>query len=253
MKIAYLIPNVLITKVECKKREALLNKWAFPGTEVHIITFDDGPGTVECRYEEIICIPNMAKKAVELEQQGYDAVISGCAEDPGLEVIRELLTKTLVVGPGQTSMLVAASLGARFSVISTDNFNINIWHELAYKAGVSAKLYSVKPLNSPVTDFFSKENRQRILSRIVEIAKKEIEAGHIDTLILGCMSLGYLDMGADIEQALGIQVINSPKTVVKFTEALVGCGLVHSKLAYCTPKLIKEGKSMDEFMLKRTE
>lgn len=255
MKIAYLVPNILISLTEARRREELLNKWAFQGTRVDFITFDEGPSTIESRYEEIISIPNMAKRVKELEDEGYDAAIIGCAEDPGLEVLRELTTKMLIIGPGQTSMLIAASLGSRFSTISTNVFNIQKWYELAYRAGVLAKLYSVRPLGLPVADFHQ-SNKEVIISKIVGLAEEEQKKGNIDVIVLGCLSLGYLEITNDIEKATGLSVINSPFAALKYSEALVGCGLIHSKIAYPTPSRMENFNSqisLDEFIVTRSK
>ena len=240
MKIGYLLPGTLISLDEVKRREAVLNKWAYPGTEIDFITFDEGPSTIESRYEETISIPLLAKKTVQLESEGYDAVIIGCAEDPGLEVLRELTTRMVVIGPGRTSLLIAASLGSRFSAISTNTFNIQKWYELAYKAGVSDKLCSVRPLGLTVADF-CQNNRQKIISKLIPIIEREKSDNYVDVIVLGCLSLGYLDITEDIASATGICIINTPHTVVKYTEALVSCGLTHSKIAYPLPLRIQNG------------
>ena len=57
------------------------------------------------------------RRAVELEQEGYDALILGCYGDPGIDGIRELISIPMV-GPGEATALMAASLGHRFSIIT---------------------------------------------------------------------------------------------------------------------------------------
>ena len=255
MKIAYAVPNTLITKAECKRREELCREWAFPGTEVTFITFEEGPATIESRYEEMLSIPLLAKEAVRLEEEGYDALILGCGNDPGLEILRELTTKMLVTGPMQASLLIAASLGSRFSILTPNAGSVNIAYELASKNGISDKLHAVISLDLNVTDLYAEENKRRITSQIIDVAGKEKTNHHVDTIVFACLSLSYMDITQEVEDALGIRVIHSPRAVLKFTEALVGAGLRHSKAAYPLPQKIEKGivQTVDELYVQRFE
>jgi Asp/Glu/hydantoin racemase len=50
-----------------------------------------------------------------------DAVIVGCFDDPGVDALRELATRTLVVGPGAAAMHVAGLLGGSFGIVTVPN------------------------------------------------------------------------------------------------------------------------------------
>src|SRR5215211_932591 len=63
-----------------------------------------------------------------------------------------------------------------------------------------------------------------------------------DTLILGCMSMGFLNVAEEMSETLGVPVINPGRASLKMAEALVGAGLVHSKVAFMTPPKIASGE-----------
>ena len=111
MKIGYVVPVPLYWDVqEASPRGELLKEWAFPNTEVNFVIVTEGPITIESKYEEYLSFSATAKEIVRLEKEGYDAAILGCAADPGLDAMREITTKMLVVGLGEASVLTAAML-----------------------------------------------------------------------------------------------------------------------------------------------
>ncbi|MEI3614783.1 hypothetical protein [Pseudogracilibacillus sp. SO30301A] len=88
MKIVYIVP-VPMDEKEDKRRECLLNNWAFPNTTVEVQILHDGPTTMESMYEKYLSIPGTAKLMVEVEKKGADGAIIGCAGDPGLDAFRD--------------------------------------------------------------------------------------------------------------------------------------------------------------------
>lgn len=250
MKIVYVVPG-LMEEQEQKRREALLREWAFPGTEVDLVCVTEGPASIESMYEEYLSIPAAAKLTYAMQEEGYDAAILGCAGDPGLDAIRELTDKMLVVGPGQTSMIVSAMLGHKFSVITPEETLIPSSHELAFKAGVLEKLASVVAINIPVLELMT--NREESMQKIIAAGKKAVKEDRADALALGCMSMGFLNVAEEIEKAVGVPVVNPSKAALKIAEALVSSGLMHSKTAFATPTKISSGrvKNLDDLYLRK--
>ena len=248
MKIAYVVPGIM-DKKELNRRENLLKKWAAVETEVKIIDITEGPASIESSYEEYLSIPITAKKIYEIEKMGFDAAILGCAGDPGLDAMREITTKMLVVGPGQSGMQMAVMLGNRFSVLTVTDSRIANAYELAHKAGVAQSLVSVKPLNIPVLELA--ENKEMTFNKMLAVGKEAIEHDRAEVLVLKCMSMGFLDIDQRLQAELNIPVINPSKTSLKISEALLGAGLNHSKKAYMVPPKLKDKKvnNLDELYL----
>lgn len=250
MKIVYVVPG-LMDQEEMKRRGGLLQEWAAPGVEVDICGVTEGPASVESMYEEYLSIPATAKKMYQLEKEGYDAAILGCAGDPGLDGIREITSKMVVVGPGQTSMLIGAMLGNRFSVLTVTDSTIASSYELAHKAGVAAKLASVKAVNVPVLELAT--DREGTMKKIVAVGEEAINKDRADVLVLGCMSMGFLNVAQEVQAKLNVPVVNPSKVGLKAAEALVASGLSHSKKAFMLPPKLEGGKvkSLDELYLKK--
>lgn len=242
MRVQYLVPGPMskgpMGLAEVRRREELLNDWAFSGTEVKVVDVPDGPASIESSYEELLSVPATLEGIMQAEKDGYDAVIIGCFGDPGLEAARELVTMP-VIGPGEASLLLAASLGHRFSVITILDSVIAAQELQAYKAGVRDKLASVRATDIPVLSLM--KDKQATLKRVLEVGAVAIKQDRADALIFGCMTMSFLGIAEDVSSTLGVPVINAGRTALKAAESLVSQGMSHSKKAFPTPpKLRKE-------------
>jgi allantoin racemase len=255
MKIAYVLPSPLSRteagKKEMDRRGSILKTFAAPGTIIDIHDTDEGPASIESLYEEYLSIPKTVEKMIQLEEQGYDAAIVGCYGDPGLDAVREVTSKMVIVGPGEAGVMAAAMCGHRFSIITVTGSMVQPLRHLVEKAGVEKKLASVRAIEVSVLELA--DNREETIGKLLEEARKAMRDDHADTLVLGCMSMGFLGVAEELSSILGVPVVNPGRVSVKMAEALVGTGLTHSKLAYITPPKIKLGKvkSTEDLLVRR--
>jgi allantoin racemase len=243
MRIVYLVPGPMGRtpegRVELERRGSLLEKYAAPGTEIGIVDVPEGPASIESMYEEYLSIPATCRRALELQEEGWDAIILGCYGDPGLDALRELLTIP-VIGPGEATGLMAASLGHHFSVITITESVIATMEKLMRNVGIGDKLASVRVVGIPVLELHS--DRERSLAATIEHGRKAIEQDRADALIVGCMTMGFLEIAEAAGEELGVPFLNPGRVSLKFAEATVGAGLTHSKRAYMTPPKLATGK-----------
>lgn len=100
-------------------RENLLkvaSKVVRPDTKVTSGFVDKFCYSVNYPYLEMLNTTQMINKAFKAEQKGFDAVIMGCAYDPGIHEARGLLNIP-VVGPMESSMLLAQMLGDKVGIV----------------------------------------------------------------------------------------------------------------------------------------
>lgn len=241
MKVQYLVPGPMsrgpMGSDELQRRRSLLQGWAHSGTVVGIADVPDGPASIESSYEELMAVPATLDGIRRAEADGLDAVIIGCYGDPGLEAARELVSIP-VIGPGESSMLLAASLGHRFSVITILDSVIASQELQAYKAGVRDKLASVRATDIPVLSLM--KDRDATLRRVIEVGRRAVEEDRADALTLGCMTMSFLDVAEEVSAALGVPVINAGRTALKAAEMLVSMELSHSKRAFPTPPKLRQ-------------
>jgi allantoin racemase len=247
MKIAYVVPGPMskgpMGMAEVKRRERLLNDWAFAGTEVRVLDVPTGPASIESAYEEMLAIPATLDLIMQCERDGYDAAIIGCFGDPGLEAARELVEMP-VVGPCESAMLLAAGLGHRFSVLTIYDSLIAGQELLAVKAGVRAKLGSVRATNIPVLELMKDPATTR--ARLIEVAGACVTQDRADAILFGCMTMSFLDLAQEVSDAVGVPAVNAGKAALKQAEALVSMGLAHSKTAFPTPAKMKAGVTAEK-------
>lgn len=236
MRIAYVVPGPMskgpMGLTEMQRRERLLNSWAFEGTRVQVVDVATGPTSIESAYEEALSIPPTLDKIMECEREGYDAVIIGCFGDPGLEAARELVSMP-VIGPCESSLLLAASLGHKFSVLTIFESMAAGQEMLAVHAGVRAKLASVRATNIPVLELMSDPEVSK--SKMIEVATACVREDRADAFLFGCMTMSFLDMADEISAIVGAPAINAGKAALKHAESIVSMGLAHSKTAWPTP------------------
>lgn len=236
MRIVYLVPGAMakgpLGEKELRRREALLQKWAFAGTSVSVVDVPESVSSIESAYEELLAAAASIETIRKLEKEGADAVIIGCFGDPGMEAARELVTMP-VVGPGEASLLLAAHLCHRMSVISVFQTLEATHRNQAYKAGVLDKLASVRGINVPVLELMS--NPDATFGRIVEVGRRAIEEDGAEALVFGCMTMSFLGVAPKLSDALGVPVINAAQAALKAAESTVSLGLSHSKRAFATP------------------
>ncbi|MDF2683848.1 MAG: Asp/Glu racemase, partial [Brevibacillus sp.] len=159
---------------------------------------------------------------VRLEREGYDAAIVGCAGDPGIDAYREICTNMLVVGPGMSSFHTAAMLGRRFTLLTVADSMVASSYELIQKSGLTSKVASVCTVDIPVLEL--SHNRAKTLAKLVQIGREAIERDRADVLVLGCMSMAFMQVAEDMQSLLGIPVINPAKAALKMVESMVSRG-----------------------------
>lgn len=248
--IRYLVPGPMhLTELGAKelhRREGKLRSWALPDTQVTVQAVQSGPASIESMYEEYLAIPAMAQLAVQAQEDGADAVIIGCFGDPGLDGVREV-TDTLVVGPASASIAMATTLGHRFSIVTVTDSIVPALRRLAWEAGALDALASIRAINVPVIEL--NKDHQAGVTKMLEQGRRAVEADGADTLVLGCMSMGFLDVAEQMTRELGVPVINPSRAALHLAEATVALGLTHSRRAYMKPPKVTAGQTLDELYL----
>lgn len=244
MKLIYLVSGPMGRtpegQAELGRRREYLQRHADTGTRVDITDIPKGPGSIESMYEEYLSIPETAKKAYELQDEGWDGILLGCYGDPGLDALREIV-EIPVVGAGQATSLMASAVGRRYSVITVTDSVIGPLEQTIRNGGGGAKLASVRAVNIPVLELH--RDRELAIEVTLEEGRKAIEQDRADTLIVGCMSMGFLEIPEACQAELGVPFLNPARVQLKFLEAMLGAGLSHSKHAYMTPPKLASGKA----------
>lgn len=243
MRILYLFPGPLSAtgggREELTRRENVLKGWAAPDTTVEVRDttmaggVPHGPVSFETGYEAYLTVANTVPAFVAAEKSGYDAGILGCFGDPGLDAVRENLTGLPVVGPGAAACYMASMLGERFGIITTSRLFMTPCRRMLSILGLENRAAGIEVIDAPPRELardFAQTRR-----RIGDAAEKLQREG-ADVLVLGCMSMGFMNVTDDLQAELGLPVVNPVRAALHMAETVVRSNLRPSKIAYPKPE-----------------
>jgi allantoin racemase len=223
MKIMVINPNTSESMTNHLRAELMGIKRV--DTELTVVCADKGPETIESAYDEAHAIPPTLELVKRANREGYDAVILACFSDPGLEAAKEI-SEIPVIGIEESTLHVAAMLGARFSVMTPRKERIAARREHVYMRGMDHFLASVRSLDLSVAE--TDADPERTKKRVLEVARLAAEDDGAEIIILGCAGMaGY---APELESKLGVKVLDPSAVALKVAEAMADLGLRHSKL-----------------------
>ena len=229
--------KVIIAIITTQFREEVQREfehYAAEGTEIDVVNVAKGPASIECWYDEAIAAPDVLNKVKEAEQEGYNAVIVNCFVDVGVRPAREI-ANIPIIGPGETSMLFAALLSHRFSVVTVLKNLVPMISDIAKVLGINEKLASVRYVDIPVLELAGKEKLKKALYTEMVNA---IEKDGAHAIVLGCTGMRgtALDLSQMLkERGYDVPIIDPTAASLKFAEALVKMGIKQSKITYMPP------------------
>jgi allantoin racemase len=133
-----------------------------------------GPPHLEYHTYEHEALGPMLELFVQGEADGCGAGVIGCFYDGGLREARELL-RMPVVGMGEASMLLAATLGHRFSIIVGRRKWIPKMSDNAVLLGMDRKLASFRSVEMDIPQI--QDDPGLFLDRVIEEARLAVDDG----------------------------------------------------------------------------
>jgi allantoin racemase len=222
MKIMVINPNTSQSMTDHLRQE--LERIKRPDTELAVVCAERGPETIESAYDEAYAIPPTLDLVKKANREGYDAVILACFSDPGLEAAKEI-SEIPVIGIEESSLHMAAMLGAKFSVITPRRERIPSKREHVHMRGLDYFLASVRSLDLSVVETDAEPEKTK--KRVLEVAQKAVDEDGAEVIILGCAGMaGY---AKEIERKLRVKVLDPSAVALKVAEAMADLGLTQSK------------------------
>lgn len=229
MRIMIINPNTSISMTDHIREELIPLKRS--DTELTVTCPDKGPETIESAYDEAFATPPTLALVKKANVEGYDAVVLACFSDPGLHAAREI-SSIPVIGIEESSLHMAAMLGAKFSIMTPRKTRIAAKQEEVHIRGMDYFLASVRSLDLSVAE--TDADPEKTKQRIFDVATKAVQEDGAEVIILGCAGMtGY---APELEKKLKIKIIDPTAVALKIAEAIVDLGLTHSKTGlYATP------------------
>lgn len=215
----------------------LLHSIKQPSTRIEVVSFDMNPSPTHLEYRayEALTYERSVRIARDCAQQGVDALVLGCFYDPALDDAREISGETIVVGPCQASLQVAAHLANRFSIIVGRNKWMEQMRARVQGYGAGDQLASMRPLGMGVDEF--QRDHAVTRSKIIEQAHLAVEEDGAEAIILGCtIEFGFFE---EVQRQVGVPVIDPVVAAFKLAESLAGMkrrfGWSPSRVGSCEP------------------
>jgi len=232
LKILYLIPGEGMPEEEIKRREVAANAFARSGTKIIVEEVGKGPLSIESAIEEYMSIGPMLERLYQhRKSKKFDAIIIGCAGDPGLRAARELMDVP-IIGPAESSYYFACMIADKFSVISPMQAGVASADGLVARIremGLESRIASVEFVEIPITEMWG-DDPNIVIKQIAKAIEKAKDKG-AGCAVLGCMSMAFQTMDTSWD-AVGIPVINPLKIAIKTAESFVDLGAKHSRITY---------------------
>jgi len=215
------------------RRQAVL-KCASPGTE---IGFEVIKATFfrhsNSQVNSLSAGPLVAEVAIKAEANGYDAVVPFGTLDAGIELSRNLV-KIPMVGAGQSVMHLGAQLSNRLGVVAYEDNSIPFMRKQMHAWRVADYVVGIRGIGIPLPE--SSKNRDAMRGRFIEVARYLIDQCDAEIIVpMGVTMVPVQYSPQEMEQELGVPVMNALKTSIQTAEMLVRMGLTHSRRTYPRP------------------
>ena len=221
----------------------LLKSYASPDTTFELAYPEDlGGGGVLSLLEErkalsglhhILETPALVKKAIEAEQQGFDAVMQSNTFDPGVEASR-LAVRIPVIGLLRASLHFTASICDRFGIIVPLETHLPHTMRLVQAYGMSSFVCGFKTVGLYDTGDLSGYH-DVVIERSVAVGRELVQQGAQAIIPLGGKIYPYVVTPEELEPEIGVPIVNTKAVGVSYAELMVRSKISHSAKAYPCP------------------
>lgn len=230
MKLMIINPDWGMTREQMDARCEILSRFVAKDTEISMECLTETRVYLDSVADAVFAGPEIVKMAIKAQEDGFDAVILYCFSDPAMEACRQAV-RIPVIGCGQAACLMIPVLGYQGALLLADKERIPEKKVSIDRMGISHEriigfeAVEKKGLN-PSRD------RAELISELAAAGKRVIDRTGAQVLVLGCLS--YLGMSGELEELLGVPVIDPATVAVTLAESMVRQNLCHSKKAFLT-------------------
>jgi Asp/Glu/hydantoin racemase len=213
MKLLLINPNISEAITAIMADEA--RRSAAPATEILTATARFGALYVENRVEAAIAAHAVLDALAE-GAEGCDAAMIAAFGDPGLAAARELVDVP-VVGLTESALLVAWTLGRRYSIVCLTR-RLRTWYmESAAEHGLDGRMASVRALDVPPGDIT--RARDEVREQLLAQCLRAVEDDQAEVVIVGGGPVAGL--AREIADRIPVPTLDGVSCAVRMAETLV--------------------------------
>ena len=216
MRLLLLNPNTTVALTDRMMTAA--ERVCAPTTQITPLTAPRGVPYIATRAEAQIAGAIALEMLAACHDQ-HDAAIIAAFGDPGLGGARELFSLP-IVGLAEAGMLMACTLGRRFSIVTFAAALEPWYHECVEWHGLGARCASIRSLDGSFASISDVQEEKEAL--LVALAARAITEDAADVILLaGAPLAGLADK---VRDRLSVPVIDCVGAAVKMAEGLVALG-----------------------------
>lgn len=196
---------------------------AEPGTVVDVFGISP-PDRAFCRLSEFRCAILAIDNGLAAEEAGYDAIVMGHFQDPGLIELKSAVSIP-VIGTGEATLHFAAQLGRRIGLVTLDDVFRHMHFEQGERYGLGGSISHVAGLNADPADFSAsfagdEDAKARMIAAFRAIAQPMVDNG-ADVVVPAGVLPGLL-IGGEHGLTIGhAPVVNCAAVALKAAEMQV--------------------------------
>ncbi len=214
-----------------EKVAGVIQKIAHAETRYSVQQIAHGPEALESYFDESLAAPYILQAVQEANQQDFDALVLAAFCDPALEAAKEI-SRIPVYGIEEAAFSAALMLGNKFGILTEKKHKEAVKIQHVRKHGLLERFAGVRALNMGVIEIGS--DPAKVKETGIAVCRSLVELDKAEVIILGCASMAGYDR--DIEQAIGVPVLDPVAVTFKMVEGLTALGIRHSKIGlYATP------------------
>jgi Asp/Glu/hydantoin racemase len=213
----------------------LTASYASRGTEVETVFLDLGHhgGSMGGHLNEariMSVAPTLVKEVAKAEAEGWDAILLSGEYDVGAEIASHLV-RIPVIDVGSVSVRFAPNLGDRAAMLVTQDSVRSYARKLLRRWGMSDFIGATVAWNVPLAEGWARRGEMRELT--LRICREAMAQTDINVILPFCaVFVPFIVTPQQLEDELGIPVVNGVAVGLKTAEIFVELGMRHSRRDY---------------------
>ena len=188
-------------------------------THVDYVNAEAGPEGIDSLLDVAVSAIETVR-VIARNRDAYDAFIVACGMDPGLDAARQVTDKP-VLGIAEAAMLMACTLGAKFSILISMRSQTVAMEELVRHYGLISRLASVVAIEMTTAELIG--GIDRLQERLVSAARKAIDEDMAEVVVLTGSVMGGLEK--EITRQTGVPALSGMVCAIKLAENLIDLGV----------------------------
>jgi allantoin racemase len=236
-KILVVVPFALDEAGVARRRSQLAAVKLDPASEFVFRPVKAGPTSFMSPHDWTLMDLAIFEAGAEAQNEGFDAVCIDTMSDSGMAALRSVLDIP-VVSPGRASMLVALTLGSKFSVLAQWPPAIVRYRKAIAEYGLAPHCASVRSFDVPPDfDQLLDGKQESAFPKMLEVCLRCVEDDGADVICLGSTTMHQA--AGWLAERLPVPLINPGPLTYKLVETLLALKLAHSRACYPKPQVPK--------------